>query len=79
MQTAGNLIAAAAELTAGVQHGQHRFDGALAGLGVDIGRDTAAVVDYRYAAVGQQVRLTLAVAWPARASSIPLSTISHTR
>ena len=54
MQTAGYLVGAAAELTAGVQYREHRFDGALARLGVDVGWDTAAVVDYLNAAIGLQ-------------------------
>ena len=54
VQTTGDLVAAAAELAAGVQHGEHGRDGRelLARRGV--GRDAAAVVLDPHAAVGEQ-------------------------
>ena len=54
VQAAGDRVAAAAELAAGVQHGQHDLDGAAA-LGLDdVDRDAAAVVGDADAAVGEQ-------------------------
>src|SRR5207253_3515398 len=54
VQTAGHLVPAAAELAAGVQHGEYDGDGRLA-LGLDdADRDAAAVVLDADAAVGQQ-------------------------
>ena len=53
MQTAGDRVAAAAELAARVQHGQHDLDGRLALGGDDAHRDAAAVVDDADAAVGE--------------------------
>ncbi len=53
VQTAGDLVAAAPELAAGVQLGQHQGHRRDA-LGVGAGRDAAAVVDHPHAAVGQQ-------------------------
>ena len=44
METAGNLIASAAELAAGVEHGEDHFQGALSGLLLNIHRDAAAVI-----------------------------------
>ena len=44
MQTAGDLVSAAAELAAGVQHGENDLKGALAGLLLNIDRDAAAVI-----------------------------------
>ena len=44
MQTAGNLVAAAAELSAGVQNGQNNGNGRKTLLLVDADRDTAAVI-----------------------------------
>ena len=54
MQAAGDLVAAAAELAAGVQHGEHDRDGRDALDRVDVDRDAAAVVDDLDAAVLQQ-------------------------
>ena len=54
VQAAGDLVAAAAELAAGVQHGQHDLDRRLALGGDDVDRDATAVVDDPDAAVGQQ-------------------------
>ena len=44
VEAAGDLVAAAAELAAGVEDGHHRLDGGLAGLALDIDGDAAAVV-----------------------------------
>ena len=55
VQAARHLVAAAAELAAGVQHGQHDLGRrGLAVLGVTADRDAPAVVDDLAAAVGQQ-------------------------
>lgn len=51
MQSAGDRVAAAAELAAGVQHGEHELDGGDALGGVHVDRDAAAVVDDGQAAV----------------------------
>lgn len=53
MQTTGDRVAAAAELAARVQHGQHDLDGRLPLGGDDAHRDAAAVVDDADTAVGQ--------------------------
>ena len=47
VQTAGDLVAAAAELAAGVQDGHDDFQRRLVHLGVHVDRDAAAVVDAR--------------------------------
>ena len=44
VQAAGDLVSAAAELAAGVQHGENDLKGALAGLLLNIDRDAAAVI-----------------------------------
>ena len=44
VQTAGDLVGAAAELAAGVQHGHRHFDARLLHLGVDVDGDAPAVV-----------------------------------
>ena len=44
MQTAGDLVASAAELTAGMQHGEHHFQSAFAGLLLHVHGNTAAVI-----------------------------------
>ena len=55
VQAAGDLVALAAELAAGVQHGEHDLGRRLAlVLGVVVDRDAAAVVDDPAAAVGEQ-------------------------
>ena len=54
MQATGHLVAAAAELAAGVQLGEHELDRGLALGRVDVGGDAAAVVGDPHAAVGQQ-------------------------
>ena len=53
MQAAGHLVAAVAELAAGVQHGQGQGDGRDLLLRVLLDRDAAAVVDDLDAALGQ--------------------------
>src|SRR6185437_6122097 len=50
----GNLVSAAAELAARVQHGEHHLDGGLVLAGHDAARDAAAVVDDAHATIGQQ-------------------------
>ena len=52
VQAAGDLVAAAAELAAGVQHGQHHLDRRLLLGRARVDRDAAAVVDHRTPAVG---------------------------
>ncbi len=54
VQAAGDLVAAAAELAAGVQHGEHDLDRGLALALDDVDRDAAAVVGDADAAVGEQ-------------------------
>ena len=55
VQAAGDLVALAAELAAGVQHREHDLGRRLVGvLGVRVDRDAAAVVDDAAAAVGEQ-------------------------
>jgi hypothetical protein len=54
VQAAGDRVAAAAELAAGVQHGEHDLDGRLVLARHDADRDAAAVVHDANAAVGQQ-------------------------
>ena len=44
VEAAGNLIAAAAEFAAGVEHRVHHFQSGPAGLGLDVHGNTAAVV-----------------------------------
>ena len=50
VETAGDLVSATAKLTPGMQRGHHRFQGALARLGVFVDGDTTAVVGHRYPA-----------------------------
>ena len=47
VQTAGHLVTTGAKLAAGMQHGEHRLQGALAGARVHIGGNAAAVVAHR--------------------------------
>src|SRR6185437_9061291 len=54
VQATGNLVSAAAELAARVQHGEHYLDGGLVLAGHDADRDAAAVVDDAHATIGQQ-------------------------
>jgi hypothetical protein len=54
VQTAGHLVAAAAELAAGMQLGEHELDRADALGRVDVGGDAAPVVAHPHAAVGLQ-------------------------
>ena len=51
VQTAGDLVTTGAKFAAGVQHGEHRLQGTLAGAGMHIGGNAAAVVAYRSGAV----------------------------
>ena len=53
VQSARDRVAAAAELAAGVQHGEHDLDGRLALGLVDVDRDAAPVVDAADSAVGK--------------------------
>ena len=46
MKAAGYLVAPAAELAAGVQHGIHHFQSRLASLGLNVHRDAAAVIHH---------------------------------
>ena len=57
VQAAGDLVAAAAELAAGVEHGVHDLEGVLAGLLLPPDRHAAAVVLVAHAAVGQDANL----------------------
>ena len=54
VQAAGDGVAAAAELAAGVQHGEHQLDGGLVLGGVHVHGDAAGVVDDAHAAVGEE-------------------------
>ena len=47
VQSAGYLIAPAAEFSAGVEHGIHHFQSGLARLGLNIHRNAPAVVHHR--------------------------------
>jgi hypothetical protein len=60
VEPAGDLVAVAAELATGVQHGEHDLDGALALVrprGVRVDRDAAPVVLDAAGAVGEQVHI----------------------
>ena len=46
VEAAGYLVAPAAELAAGVQHGVHHFQSGLAGLGLNVHGDAAAVIHH---------------------------------
>src|SRR5579875_173383 len=59
VQPARDLVAPAAELAAGVQHGHHDLDAGLAHLGDGIDGNTAAVIADRNAAVGVQHHVDL--------------------
>ncbi len=54
MQAAGDFVAAAAELAAGMQHRHHRFERGAAGLGVLVHRDAAPAVGDDHPAVRLQ-------------------------
>ena len=47
VQTTGNLVTTGAELAASVQHGEHRFQGTLAGAGMHIGGNAPTVIGHR--------------------------------
>ena len=57
VQSAGDRVAGAAELSAGVQHGQHDLDGRLPFAGDDPDGDAAPVVDDAHPAVGAEGHL----------------------
>ena len=44
VKSAGDLIAAAAELSSGVQHSKHHLQGGASGLGLGVHGDTAAII-----------------------------------
>ena len=44
MEAARHLVTASTKFAAGMEHGEHRFKGAFAGAGMDIGGDAPAVV-----------------------------------
>ena len=52
VQTAGHLVATRAEFAAGMEHGQHRLEGAASGARVNIGGNAAAVVGDAGGAIG---------------------------
>jgi hypothetical protein len=52
VQTRGDLVAAAAELAAGVQHGHHHLEGRLLQLWLQVDRDATPVVGHGDRAVG---------------------------
>ena len=54
MQTAGHLVSAAAELTAGMEYGEYNSDCGNSQFGLDIHRDTTAVIPDPDHIVGQQ-------------------------
>ena len=80
VQAAGDRVAAAAELAAGVQHRQHDLDGgaAVLGAGDRLDRDATAVVE-TLTEPSAWIVTTILSANPAMASSIALSTTSLTR
>ncbi len=57
VEAAGDRVSAAAELSAGVQDGQHDLDGRLLLHRVDVDRDAATVVDHAHSAVRQDRHL----------------------
>ncbi len=57
VQAAGHLVGVLVELAAGVQPGQHHLGRGNAFLEVDVGRNAAAVVAHRHAAVAVQHQL----------------------
>ena len=59
VQTAGDLVAFAAELAAGVQDGEHDLDGGDMFLGMDVDGDAAAVVDALHAAVFHDIHVDI--------------------
>ena len=48
VQAAGHLVGGVIEFTAGVQHGHDDLGGGSAFFGVNVDRNAAAVVGYRY-------------------------------
>ena len=59
MEAAGNLVAAAAELAAGVEDGEHHRHSGQAGLVLHAHRDATAVVGNIHHVSGQQAHLDL--------------------
>ena len=59
VQAARDLVGVLVELSAGVQPRQHHLGGGDALLDMDVGRNAAAVVAHRHAAVAVQSQLTL--------------------
>ena len=83
MQAAGDLVGVLVELAAGVQFGEGDFGGRALGqfvlvVHLDPGRDAAAVIDDAIELSGWMVTM-MSSQWPARASSMELSTTSKTR
>ena len=52
MEAPRNFVAAGAKFAAGMEHGEHCFQGALTGAGMDICGDTPAVVANGAGAIG---------------------------
>ena len=59
MQTAGNGIAASAELSASVQNSQDHLDGGLALCGVHRHRHSTPVIDDSHASIGEDRHLNM--------------------
>ena len=79
VQAARGLVVLALELAAGVELVKMISSGALAGLGMLVDGDAAAVVGDGDARPSLCSVTTIATAWPFMASSTELSTISQTR
>ena len=75
MQTTGNLIATTAELTACMQNGKNDFQRRFSGLNLDIDRDTTTIIRNGNGVTGIDGYSNI-LQYPARASSMELSTIS---
>ena len=75
VQTAGNFISAAAELTAGMENGIHDSCRRDALFRVNAYRNTASVIGYANDISGR-ISTVISVQNPANASSMELSTIS---
>mgnify|MGYP006962771933 CR=1 FL=1 len=77
VQTASHFVAGilAAKLAAGMQHGIHNRDSRDAQFGLDIHRDTAAVIT-DFNDIARLMVTSIWVQYPASASSMALSTIS---
>jgi hypothetical protein len=85
VKTAGNLVSGlVVELTAGMENGINGFDSADTGLFVDVAGNTSAIIldedTVDRVILGSGRRVTwICLQYPARASSMPLSTASLTR